>query len=57
MRFPKRTTLTHLIIAVYIRNWISKPFKDIFVIKKKKETSAKNDSCELKMNLFTLLLY
>lgn len=55
MRFPKRT-LTHLIIAVYIRNWISKPFKDIFVIKKK-ETSAKNDSCELKMNLFTLLLY
>lgn len=37
MRFPKRTTLTHLIIAVYIRNWISKPFKDIFVIKKKKK--------------------
>lgn len=36
MRFPKRTTLTHLIIAVYIRNWISKPFKDIFVIKKKR---------------------
>lgn len=48
MRFPKRTTLTHLIIAVYIRNWISKPFKDIFVIKKKKRLLQKMTFANLK---------